>query len=77
MIEYPFYWKLHFQVRLSVESVKRKGLGVSQEELVINAGVECSNMGKIERGENNFSVLNLIRIADALDSKVAEMLADA
>jgi|GEM_PF-3499812 len=34
-------------------------------------------MGKIERGENNLSVLNLIRIADALDSKAAEILQDA
>lgn len=56
---------------------KRKEMGVSQEELAIVAGVERSNMGKIERGENNLSVLNLIRIADALDSKAAEILANA
>ena len=56
---------------------KRKGLGVSQEALAINSGVERSNMGKIERGENNLSVLNLIRIADALDSKAADILSDA
>jgi transcriptional regulator with XRE-family HTH domain len=56
---------------------KRKELGVSQEELAITAGVERSNMGKIERGENNLSVLNLIRIADALDSKAAEIFGDA
>ena len=57
--------------------VKRKEMGISQEELAIVSGVERSNMGKIERGENNLSVLNLIRIADALDSKAAEILADA
>ena len=56
---------------------KRKNLGVSQEELAISSGVERSNMGKIERGENNLSVLNLIRIAEALDSKAAEILVDA
>lgn len=56
---------------------RRKELGVSQEELAISSGVERSNMGKIERGENNLSVLNLIRIADALDSKAAEIMADA
>lgn len=56
---------------------KRKEMGVSQEELAIVSGVERSNMGKIERGENNLSVLNLIRIADALDSKAAEIMADA
>lgn len=56
---------------------KRKNLGVSQEELAIGSGVERSNMGKIERGENNLSVLNLIRIAEALDSTAAEILVDA
>lgn len=53
---------------------KRKSLGISQEDLAITAGVERSNMGKIERGENNLSILNLIRIADALDSNAAEIL---
>lgn len=56
---------------------KRKGLGVSQEELAIISGVERSNMGKIERGENNLSVLNLVRIAEALDAKAADILTDA
>lgn len=56
---------------------KRKSLGISQEDLAITAGVERSNMGKIERGENNLSILNLIRIADALDSNAAEILAAA
>jgi transcriptional regulator with XRE-family HTH domain len=56
---------------------KRKELGVSQEELAITAGVERSNMGKIERGENNLSVLNLVRVAEALDSTAADILADA
>jgi len=56
---------------------KRKELGVSQEELAISSGVERSNMGKIERGENNLSVLNLVRVAEALDSTAADILADA
>jgi transcriptional regulator with XRE-family HTH domain len=56
---------------------RRKERGISQEELAIISGVERSNMGKIERGENNLSILNLIRIADALDSKAAEILTDA
>jgi transcriptional regulator with XRE-family HTH domain len=56
---------------------KRKELGVSQEELAISSGVERSNMGKIERGENNLSVLNLVRIAEALNGNAADILADA
>lgn len=56
---------------------KRKSLGISQEALATISGVERSNMGKIERGENNLSVLNLVRIADALDCRAADILADA
>lgn len=56
---------------------RRKLLGLSQEGLAITAGIERSNMGKIERGENNLSVLNLLRISDALDTKAADILADA
>jgi len=56
---------------------KRKDLGISQELLAALAGVERSNMGKIERGENNLSVLNLIRIASALSCKAGDILAVA
>lgn len=56
---------------------RRKELGVSQEELAIDCGVERSNMGKIERGENNLSILNLVRIAEALNANAADILAEA
>lgn len=53
---------------------RRKAIGLSQENLAENSGVERSNMGKIERGENNLSLLNLIRIANALECKAADIL---
>ncbi len=53
---------------------KRKELGISQEALAAISGVERSNMGKIERGENNPSVLNLVRIADELECRAADIL---
>jgi len=53
---------------------RRREVGLTQEELAGAAGVERSNMGKIERGENNLSVLNLARIAEALDCKAADIL---
>lgn len=56
---------------------RRKALGVSQEALADNSGIDRSHMGKIERGERNVTVLNLVRIASALDCKVSEMLNDA
>jgi transcriptional regulator with XRE-family HTH domain len=56
---------------------RRKELGISQEELANTSGIERSNMGKIERGENNLSVLNLVRIAEALRCKASDILTDA
>lgn len=56
---------------------KRKEAGISQEALAAISGVERSNMGKIERGENNLSLLNLIRITDALGCKAVDILAIA
>jgi len=53
---------------------RRKELGISQEELAAISGVERSNMGKIERGENNLSLLNLARIAEALECRAADIL---
>lgn len=56
---------------------KRKALEVSQEELADNVGMDRSHMGRIERGERNVSLINIIRIARALDCAPSEILKDA
>jgi transcriptional regulator with XRE-family HTH domain len=56
---------------------KRKEVALSQEALAQRSGIERSNMGKIERGENNLSILNLVRIAEALNCQAATILAIA
>lgn len=56
---------------------RRKVLAMSQEALADHAGIDRSHMGKIERGERNVTLLNLVRIAEALDFKLSEMLANA
>lgn len=53
---------------------RRREVGLSQEALAAGAGLERSNVGKIERGENNLSILNLVRIAEALNCKAATIL---
>lgn len=53
---------------------RRREIGLTQEEMAGVADIERSNMGKIERGENNLSILNLVRIAEALDCKAADIL---
>lgn len=54
---------------------ERKSKGLSQEALADSAGIDRSHMGKIERGERNLSLLNLIKIAGSLDVRPSALLA--
>ena len=55
----------------------RRALGMSQEALADACGLDRSHMGEVERGKRNVSVLNLVRIASALDMKAADIFAKA
>lgn len=52
-------------------------MGLSQEALADASGIDRSHMGKIERGERNVTILNVVRIAAALNGTVAELLLEA
>lgn len=45
----------------------RNALGISQEELADRCGLDRTYIGGIERGERNPSLVNIWRIARALD----------
>jgi transcriptional regulator with XRE-family HTH domain len=53
---------------------RRLALGLSQEALADAAGIDRSHMGKIERGERNVTMLNLVRVADALQRSPSEIM---
>lgn len=53
----------------------RKEKGLSQEQLGEIAGFHFSYIGGIERAEKNISVLNLAKIASALDTDIYELFA--
>ncbi len=53
---------------------RRKEIGLSQETLAVDAGLDRSYMGGVERGEHNLSVMNLQRIAIALRTKMSSLL---
>lgn len=55
----------------------RKAVGLSQEALADLAEIDRSHMGKIERGERNVSLLNILRIARAIDTKPSDILGAA
>ncbi len=50
---------------------------LSQEAMADAAGIDRSHMGKIERGERNVTLLNVMRIAAALGCKPSDLLLDA
>lgn len=52
----------------------RKERGLSQEELAHLTWIDRSYMGAIERGDQNVGVMHLVRIAEALEISVAEIL---
>ncbi len=57
--------------------VRRQELKMSQEALADVAGVDRSHMGKIERGERNVTILNILKIAKALGCRASELLIKA
>lgn len=52
----------------------REQIGLSQEELAILAGLDRSYLGGVERGERNISLINIYRIAKALDVPASQLL---
>jgi len=52
----------------------RLSLGMSQEALAANAGLDRSYMGGVERGEHNLTVMAIVRIAHALNLKASDLL---
>ena len=56
---------------------ERIGLGLSQEALAVDADLDRSYMGGIERGEHNLTIMNVVKIADALKVKASHLLQES
>jgi transcriptional regulator with XRE-family HTH domain len=52
----------------------RVEVGLTQEALAVDAGIDRSYMGGVERGEHNLTLINLHRIASALGTKPSLLL---
>jgi len=52
----------------------RQSRDLSQEALADEAGLDRSHLGRIERGERNLTLLNLLRIASALQIQGSDLL---
>jgi transcriptional regulator with XRE-family HTH domain len=51
----------------------REQRGLSQEQLAHESGLHRTYVGGIERGERNPSLINIARIATALDVHISEL----
>ena len=52
----------------------RKAQGWSQEDLALECELDRTYVGGIERGERNVALRNIQRIADALQTSIAELM---
>lgn len=52
----------------------RERLGISQEKLAERANVHRTYIGTVERGETNITLINLHKIADALNVGVEQLI---
>jgi len=52
----------------------RKVKGLSQEQLAEKANLHRTYIGMIERAEKNITLLNIEKIANALDTKISSLL---
>ncbi len=55
----------------------RLSQGLSQEALADQAGIDRSYMGGIERGEHNLALINIEKIAKALETKISALMQEA
>lgn len=51
----------------------RKSKKLSQEAVALASGLDRSYLGRIERGEANLSLVNIVRVAEALGVEAPEL----
>ena len=52
----------------------RRQIGLSQEALAYESGLDRGYVGRIERGETNITVVKLLQISDALEVPMRELV---
>lgn len=61
-----------FQIGNQIRNFRNQ-LGLSQEELAFDCNLDRTYIGSVERGERNISVINLRKIANALQISPSQL----
>jgi transcriptional regulator with XRE-family HTH domain len=51
----------------------RERKGLSQESVALSSGIDRSYLGGVERGEHNVALINIAKIASALDVQIKDL----
>ena len=54
----------------------RQRIGLTQEELAERAGVHCTYIGQVERGEKNLTISSLEKISRSLQISISDLFED-
>ena len=52
----------------------RKEIGISQEQLAFKANLHRTYIGMIERAEKNITLINIEKIANALEVEISQLV---
>lgn len=55
----------------------RSGKSLSQEELALKANIDRAYVGGVERGEHNITLMNLIKLSDAIEISLSDLFKQA
>lgn len=69
MDEQQFLIKIGERIRMI-----RTQKGIKQQDLAAKCNFEKSNMSRIEAGRSNITILNLLKISQALDVDLTDLL---
>lgn len=59
-----------------LRTLRLQHTGLSQEEFADRVGIHRTFIGRVERGETNITLANIIRICTALDITLSEFFRD-